>query len=128
MIDTAGNQKLYKLTSQGKYQLRIDLSDFDGNSAFAKYDEFSISDNKTKVKLTANGYYGTAGRDIENTLCKRETYKSLSTLCCITCRHIIMSHASFDETMTVDHKVNYVLFLGTLPLGWYILLFGLGVR
>ena len=52
-----------KITNQGKYQLRIDLADFDGNSAFAKYDEFSIGDDKSNFQLTANGYYGTSGRN-----------------------------------------------------------------
>ena len=51
-----------KITDQGKYEMRIDMVDFDGNSAFAKYSDFSIGDETTKFKLTAYGYNGTSGR------------------------------------------------------------------
>lgn len=58
-----GNEILHSLTSQGKYEMRIDLIDFEGNTAFAKYKEFTIGDESSKFKILANGYYGTAGMD-----------------------------------------------------------------
>ncbi|XP_052066539.1 microfibril-associated glycoprotein 4-like [Mytilus californianus] len=61
-----GNDILHTLTSRGKYEMRIDLFDFDGNNAFAKYKEFRIGDESSKFKLTANGYYGTAGNSLEH--------------------------------------------------------------
>lgn len=42
--------------------MRIDLTDFDGNSVFAKYDEFNTGDERSNFKLTANGYSGTADK------------------------------------------------------------------
>ncbi|XP_052064326.1 ficolin-1-like [Mytilus californianus] len=61
-----GNDILHSLTSRGKYEMRIDLFDFDGNNAFAKYKEFRIGDESSKFKLTADGYYGTAGNSLEH--------------------------------------------------------------
>ncbi|CAC5416546.1 Fibrinogen-like protein A,Ryncolin-4,Ficolin-3,Ficolin-1-B,Techylectin-5A,Ficolin-2,Ryncolin-1,Tenascin-R,Fibrinogen-like protein 1,Angiopoietin-1,Tenascin-X,Fibrinogen C domain-containing protein 1-A,Tenascin-N,Ryncolin-3,Tenascin,Fibrinogen C domain-containing protein 1,Ryncolin-2,Angiopoietin-2,Angiopoietin-related protein 2,Microfibril-associated glycoprotein 4,Ficolin-1-A,Ficolin-1,Fibrinogen C domain-containing protein 1-B [Mytilus coruscus] len=60
-----GNKILHSLTSRGKYEMRIDLFDFNGNNAFAKYKEFRIGDESSKFKLTADGYYGTAGNSLE---------------------------------------------------------------
>ncbi|XP_052072714.1 ryncolin-2-like [Mytilus californianus] len=56
-----GNDKLYKLTSQGQYELRVNLEDFNGDNAYAKYSNFYIGDKSTNYKLTVNGYSGTAG-------------------------------------------------------------------
>ncbi|XP_076113571.1 ficolin-1-like [Mytilus galloprovincialis] len=61
-----GNKILHSLTSRGKYEMRIDLFDFDGNNAFAKYREFRIGDERSKFKLTADGYHGTAGNSLEH--------------------------------------------------------------
>ncbi|XP_071123018.1 ficolin-1-like [Mytilus edulis] len=61
-----GNTILHSLTSRGKYEMRIDLFDFDGNNAFAKYREFRIGDERSKFKLTADGYHGTAGNSLEH--------------------------------------------------------------
>ncbi|CAG2213934.1 Ryncolin-1,Angiopoietin-1,Fibrinogen C domain-containing protein 1,Tenascin-N,Angiopoietin-related protein 7,Ficolin-3,Fibrinogen-like protein 1,Ficolin-1,Ficolin-1-B,Angiopoietin-4,Tenascin-R,Ryncolin-2,Fibrinogen C domain-containing protein 1-A,Microfibril-associated glycoprotein 4,Fibrinogen-like protein A,Ryncolin-3,Angiopoietin-2,Tenascin-X,Ficolin-2,Tenascin,Angiopoietin-related protein 2,Ryncolin-4,Techylectin-like protein [Mytilus edulis] len=60
-----GNENLHSLTSQYNYEMRVDLFDFDGNTAFAKYNFFAIGDESSKFKLTANGYHGTAGNSME---------------------------------------------------------------
>ena len=57
-----GNVKIHALLSQGAYELRIDLEDFNGNTAYAKYSTFSIGDENSNFKLNANGYSGTAGQ------------------------------------------------------------------
>ncbi|VDI17408.1 Hypothetical predicted protein [Mytilus galloprovincialis] len=59
-----GNKQMHSLTAQGRYEMRIDLSDFDGNHAFAKYKDFKIGDASSKFKLTATGYNGTAGNSL----------------------------------------------------------------
>ncbi|XP_076116746.1 ficolin-2-like [Mytilus galloprovincialis] len=59
-----GNDNLHSLTSQNNFEMRIDLIDFDGNTAFAKYKVFSIGDESSKFKLTANEYHGTAGNSL----------------------------------------------------------------
>ncbi|VDI42329.1 Hypothetical predicted protein [Mytilus galloprovincialis] len=60
-----GNDKLYKLTSRGQYELRVNLEDFNGDKAYAKYSNFFIGDKSTNYKLTANGYSGTAGNSLK---------------------------------------------------------------
>ncbi|VDH95879.1 Hypothetical predicted protein [Mytilus galloprovincialis] len=55
-----GNDKLYKLTSNGHYKLRVNLAGFNGDKAFAKYSSFYVGDKTTNYKLTVNGYSGTA--------------------------------------------------------------------
>ncbi|VDI12791.1 Hypothetical predicted protein, partial [Mytilus galloprovincialis] len=60
-----GNDKLYKLTSRGQYELRVNLEDFNGDKAYAKYSNFYIGDKSTNYKLTVNGYSGTAGDSLK---------------------------------------------------------------
>ncbi|XP_072421610.1 tenascin isoform X11 [Chiloscyllium punctatum] len=55
-----GLENLHKITSQGHYQLRVDFRD-EGDSAYAVYDRFLISDAKSRYKLHVGGYNGTAG-------------------------------------------------------------------
>ncbi|CAG2215755.1 unnamed protein product [Mytilus edulis] len=56
-----GNRKINKLTSQGKYELRVDMSDFNGNKLFAKYSSFLVGNVTTKYKLKVGGYSGNSG-------------------------------------------------------------------
>ncbi|XP_066293506.1 microfibril-associated glycoprotein 4-like [Branchiostoma lanceolatum] len=56
-----GNDHLHRLTAQDVYELRVDLEDFEGNTAFAKYNIFRVEDEVHKYRLTISGYSGTAG-------------------------------------------------------------------
>ncbi|XP_033635632.1 ficolin-2-like isoform X2 [Asterias rubens] len=56
-----GNDNLHRLTAQGEYELRVDLSDFESESRFAKYDSFSVADVNDKYRMTLGIYSGTAG-------------------------------------------------------------------
>ncbi|XP_078686378.1 microfibril-associated glycoprotein 4-like [Branchiostoma floridae x Branchiostoma belcheri] len=56
-----GNDKLHQLTSQAQYELRVDLEDFEGNSAYAQYQVFTVGSEDEHYKLTIGGYTGTAG-------------------------------------------------------------------
>ena len=47
---------------QKDYELRIDLEDFNGNKAYAKYSTFYVGGAATKYKLHVDGYNGTAGK------------------------------------------------------------------
>ncbi|XP_070537510.1 ficolin-1-like [Ptychodera flava] len=60
-----GNDRLYALTNQRRYELRIDLEDFDNETRYAKYDNFIIGDEFSKYKLTLGEYSGTAEDDLE---------------------------------------------------------------
>ncbi|KAG8447847.1 hypothetical protein GDO86_015088, partial [Hymenochirus boettgeri] len=57
-----GNENLYKLTSSGTWQLRIDLQDFDNTKHFAKYASFQVLDESEKYKLLLGNFEeGNAG-------------------------------------------------------------------
>ncbi|XP_054249280.1 tenascin [Indicator indicator] len=55
-----GLENLHKITSQGQYELRVDLRDKD-ETAYAVYDRFSVGDAKSRYRLRVDGYSGTAG-------------------------------------------------------------------
>uniref|UniRef100_A0A8C4XME3 Tenascin n=1 Tax=Falco tinnunculus TaxID=100819 RepID=A0A8C4XME3_FALTI len=55
-----GLENLHKITSQGQYELRVDLQD-KGETAYAVYDRFSVGDSKSRYRLRVDGYSGTAG-------------------------------------------------------------------
>ncbi|KFO82411.1 Tenascin-R, partial [Cuculus canorus] len=55
-----GLENLHKITSQGQYELRVDLQD-KGETAYAVYDRFSVGDAKSRYRLRVDGYSGTAG-------------------------------------------------------------------
>ena len=47
--------------STADYQLRIELKTFDGDSYWAEYDHFRISDESDQYRLHIHGYHGNAG-------------------------------------------------------------------
>ncbi|XP_032992911.1 tenascin isoform X3 [Lacerta agilis] len=55
-----GLDKLHKITSQGQYELRVDLRDH-GETAYALYDKFFVGDARSRYRLRVEGYSGTAG-------------------------------------------------------------------
>lgn len=60
-----GNELLHVITNQGWYELRVDMSDFDGNSKYAKYKVFRIGDGASGYQLVLNGYSGDAGNSMQ---------------------------------------------------------------
>ncbi|PIK48463.1 tenascin [Apostichopus japonicus] len=59
-----GNDKLYYLTNQGNYQIKIDLVNANGVPYFAKYDLFRINDESDNYRLSGLGTYsGTSQGD-----------------------------------------------------------------
>ncbi|XP_022086123.1 microfibril-associated glycoprotein 4-like [Acanthaster planci] len=59
-----GNDNLHRLTTQGTYRLRVDLEDFEGNTAYAEYDTFRVADGSANYRLTVDDYSGTAGNSL----------------------------------------------------------------
>uniref|UniRef100_A0A8C5JJV1 Tenascin-R n=1 Tax=Junco hyemalis TaxID=40217 RepID=A0A8C5JJV1_JUNHY len=55
-----GLDNIHKITSQGRYELRIDMRDGQ-ESAYAYYDKFSIGDSRSLYKLRIGDYNGTSG-------------------------------------------------------------------
>ena len=56
-----GLDKIHRLTKKQSNTLRVDLGDFDNNTAYAQYTTFSVGNSTTEYNLTVGGYSGTAG-------------------------------------------------------------------
>ncbi|XP_077989171.1 techylectin-5A-like [Glandiceps talaboti] len=56
-----GNGKIHRLSVQDRYDIRIDMIDTNGNTAYAVYDDFGVASEKVKYKLSLGEYHGTAG-------------------------------------------------------------------
>lgn len=64
-----GNDKIYYITNQRNYLLRMDMVNLDGNAYFAKYSLFRITDEDSNYKLEDLGTYdssSTTGYDAMN--------------------------------------------------------------
>lgn len=58
-----GNDFLHRLTSKGRYRLRIDMEDFEGGSFEADYLTFNISSSADKYRLAISGFSENAKED-----------------------------------------------------------------
>ncbi|ELT99696.1 hypothetical protein CAPTEDRAFT_145018 [Capitella teleta] len=56
-----GNDNLHALTSSGYTVLRVDMSDFEGVSAYAEYNSFNVEDAAANYRMVCSGYSGNAG-------------------------------------------------------------------
>ena len=59
-----GNANLHAITTARPYKLRVDLEDWEGNTAFAEYSTFSVASEVDGYQLSVSGYSGTAGDSI----------------------------------------------------------------
>ncbi|XP_046885602.1 angiopoietin-2a [Hypomesus transpacificus] len=57
-----GNEFVSKLTNHQQYTLRIQLKDWEENSAFSQYDQFSLGSETQNYRIHLKGYEGTAGK------------------------------------------------------------------
>ncbi|VDI27332.1 Hypothetical predicted protein [Mytilus galloprovincialis] len=62
---SARNDNIHKLTSGGRYELRVDLSDWEGGTWYAVYKTFKVENESSKYKLTVGDYSGTAGDSLK---------------------------------------------------------------
>ena len=60
-----GLGKINRLTKEQSNTLKVDLGDFDGNTAYAQYSTFSVGNSTTEYTLTVGGYSGTAGDSLD---------------------------------------------------------------
>jgi hypothetical protein len=49
------------MSMQNKYELRVDLADWEGNTSYAVYDLFEVGDEVSNYRLTVGKYTGNAG-------------------------------------------------------------------
>lgn len=59
-----GNEKIFHLTNQNNYTLRIDMVIEGGILAFAEYDAFRINDKTDDFRLASLGSFTGSGRHI----------------------------------------------------------------
>ena len=53
---SSGLENLFHLTQRKKYELLVDMEDFEGNKAFARYSSFSIGPESDGYRLTLSGF------------------------------------------------------------------------
>jgi len=60
----SGNEFIHYVTNGDRaIQLRVELTDYNNETAYAEYDDFKIDSNENKYKLISLGNYnGTAGK------------------------------------------------------------------
>ena len=56
-----GNDKIRRLTASRPSSLRVELEDWSGGKAYAKYGKFNIGDEQVLYRLEVGSYSGTAG-------------------------------------------------------------------
>ena len=56
-----GNDKIHRLTAARPSSLRVELEDWNGERAYAKYGKFKIGDEQAQYLLEVGSYSGTAG-------------------------------------------------------------------
>ena len=55
-----GNDKIHRLTASRPSSLRVELEDWNGVKAYAKYGKFKIGDEQAQYRLEVGSYSGTA--------------------------------------------------------------------
>ena len=53
-----GLNKIRRLTKSGQNVLRVDLTDWKDNTAYAKYGSFSVASESSSYRLNVGGYSG----------------------------------------------------------------------
>ena len=53
-----GLDKIHRLTTSARHRLRVDLEDTKGKTAYAEYDHFSVTSERSKYQLSLGTYSG----------------------------------------------------------------------
>ncbi|XP_041372922.1 techylectin-5A-like [Gigantopelta aegis] len=59
-----GNTNIQRLTSQGHYDLRVDLEAFNGSTVYAQYSDFSLASERDYFQLNVGAYSGNSGNGL----------------------------------------------------------------
>lgn len=60
-----GNDNILYISTNGPHELRVELKDWSGSSAYAEYSTFRVGDESSKYVLVVSGYSGTAGNMLQ---------------------------------------------------------------
>ncbi|KAM8867312.1 angiopoietin-4 [Synchiropus picturatus] len=63
-----GNEALYLMSSERLHSLRVEMRDWEGNSAHSLYERFTLASERQQYRLYLRGYSGTAGRQSSLTM------------------------------------------------------------
>lgn len=63
-----GNENIHTITEQGEYTLRVDMEDFEGNTASVEYTHFAVGPESDQYRLKVGAYSGDMGKDFHNVL------------------------------------------------------------
>ena len=70
-----GNDNIHRLTASRPTSLRVELEDWKGSKAYAKYGKFKIGDEQAQYRLEVGSYSGTAGDSLK----ERENNSAFTT-------------------------------------------------
>ena len=71
-----GLEKIHRLTKE-RSRLRVDLEDFNGETAYAEYDLFAVGDEESKYKLSIGNYSGRYHNNqnfVKINICKQKAF------------------------------------------------------
>lgn len=60
-----GNDIFHYLLTQGMYEMRMDMTDFDNQTSYVKYNSFNVGDEASKYRVTLHGYSGNVGEILQ---------------------------------------------------------------
>ncbi|XP_022235945.1 techylectin-5B-like, partial [Limulus polyphemus] len=60
-----GNDKIFALTNHKDVELRVDLEDFSGKTAYAKFSNFFVMSERRKYQMFLGSYSGDAGDSLK---------------------------------------------------------------
>ncbi|XP_052784317.1 fibrinogen-like protein A [Mya arenaria] len=61
-----GLEQIHYISRQDRYELRVDMTKYDGTTKYAYYKVFKMGDLKSGYELTVDGYAGTAGDNLSH--------------------------------------------------------------
>lgn len=69
-----GNDKLHHLLSQGTYEMRMNMEDFDNETRYVKYSSFNVGNESTKYTFTVSGFSGNVGERFFSIRCVSDSF------------------------------------------------------
>lgn len=64
VIITGNEKKMHHLLSQGTYELRMDIEDFDNQTHYVKYTRFNLEDESKRYIVTISGFSGNVDQSL----------------------------------------------------------------